>query len=573
MKFDSQMPANLIIIIILFFISLMVRIIGIDYGYFHGDERINYAAKVLSGELVPGDHYYPPLINYLNAIGFILLFSIGIILQFWSGIAEFRMQYFEDPTAFYVAARIVMAVFGALLAPLFFLIFRTLELSLRAAFLGGLLAALFPLGVFLSHIAKGDIALATSIIVCVWTVLERYSTAHPRRWDVSLGVAIALAVSFKHSAIFLLAPMMLVHAVALSRNTSIVEMLRSASVASLTAILLWPVLNIGIVLDLQNFLQYQRIQSVMSVRDDGLVEALGMMTDQAVDLVLGVNPVLAILGIVFLAYLFSPICRLPRRGLLAGLWGAMCVGTLIVASIVGTRQPEHLWVANFSMLLLFASLVLVDLIDRKPHTTRDRLTFASGWSLAVVSLAMGLWGTGIVLQQALAKPITSQVDRLLSERFADQKIITSFGINLPQRKEAQQAEFARWDRLAQKYDVVMPELAPERIIKTSAPNAVYYFNMPSVLHGLQDVGDDDIEYEVKAHAWPLQKEEWELEYWLRQDFSIFVIRNLRYALSKKSVPLIRDFHRELVDRCEKVQAFQAHKPLFLEWPVTVFRCE
>lgn len=552
----------------LFCLALLPRLAGVDFGYSLGDERINEGAKVLAGQLVPVDHYYPPLLNYLNAVAFAVLFGVGLVLQLWDSLGGFREQYFADPTPFYIAARAVTAIFGALLAPLFYGIARSLGMTLRAALLTGLLAALFPLAVFLSHISKGDIALASSVIACVWAVLERHRTERPLRWDIVLGIAVVLAASFKHSAVFLLAPMMLVHAVSLALATSPGAMLRSAGTALLTALLLWPVLNIGIVLDLQNFLEYQRIQSVMSVRDDGLGPALAMLAGQAADVVLGVNPVLAALGLLFPVYLLSPVCRLPRRRLLAGLWAAMLTGTLIVASIVGTRQPEHLWIANFSMLLLFAALTAADLAGR---AERGPAT-AAGWGLAAVTLALGIWGSGTVLHQALARPVTDRVDALLAERFADRKILTTAATTLPQQKEAQQAEFARWDRLAKKYNSAMPEMAPERIIQVSAPGAIYYRNMPSALYGLENVDEDDVDYEVKAHAWPLQREEWQLEYWLDQGFTVFVVRDLQHLVAESGVPLIRDFYRDLTGRCETVQAFPAAKPLFLEWPVTVLRC-
>ena len=568
MHFSSPTAPVLLPVLGLLAIALLLRVTGVDFGYFLGDERINEGAKVLSGQLVPTEHYYPPLMNYLNAVAFAVLFGVGLVLQLWDSLGGFRAQYFEDPTAFYIAGRTMTALTGAVLAPLFYLILRTLDMAPRAALLGGLLAALFPLAVYLSHIAKGDIALASSVIACVWAVLERHRTERPVRWDIVLGVTVVLAASFKHSAVFLIAPMMLVHAVSLALATSVGTMLRSAGTALLTAVLLWPVLNIGIVLDLQNFLEYQRIQSVMSVRDDGLGTALAMMAGQAVDVVLGVNPVLAALGVLFPAYLLSPFCRLPRRGLLAGLWVAMLTGTLIVASIVGTRQPEHLWIANFTLLLLFATLIVADLAGR---AGRGPVTIA-GWGLAAIALVLGLWGSGTVLQQALTTPVTAQVDALMAERFADRRVLTSAATKLPQQKEAQQAEFARWDRLAKKYNSAMPEMAPERIIQVSAPGAIYYRNMPSALYGLENVDEDDVDYEVKAHAWPLQREEWRLDYWLEQGFEVFVIRDLQHWMADSPAPLIRDFLRDLTGRCETMQEFPARKPLFLEWPVTVLRC-
>ena len=48
------------ILFLLFFVAWGLRVIGLDWGYLHGDERVNQAAKVLAGELIPDQHFYPP---------------------------------------------------------------------------------------------------------------------------------------------------------------------------------------------------------------------------------------------------------------------------------------------------------------------------------------------------------------------------------------------------------------------------------------------------------------------------------------------------------------------------------
>jgi hypothetical protein len=88
------------IFLALFAVALGLRLIGLDYGYFHGDERVNDAAKVLAGQLVPGQHFYPPFINYLNAVALVALFPVGLLSGWWEGAGDFRAAYFIDPTPF-----------------------------------------------------------------------------------------------------------------------------------------------------------------------------------------------------------------------------------------------------------------------------------------------------------------------------------------------------------------------------------------------------------------------------------------------------------------------------------------
>ena len=229
----------------LFLLAFALRALGADYGYFHGDERINDAAKVLAGQIVPGQHFYPPLITYLNGLAFGGLFALGLPLGWWGAPGEFRAQYFSDPTVFYLTARYLTAVIGALIAPLFFAIGRRVGLGLWPALTVGLLGVFFPLGVFMSHIAKGDVALATATVAVFWALIARLQAARPGRWDIWLGVLAVLVVSFKQSGVFVLLPLALGLAALLIRAEGVGAMARSMGRALLTVVLLWPVLVQG----------------------------------------------------------------------------------------------------------------------------------------------------------------------------------------------------------------------------------------------------------------------------------------------------------------------------------------
>ena len=65
------------LMLLMFIVAVLFRSIGINYGYWHGDERVNDAAKVLTGQLVPGQHFYPPLWNYINAVAYAIVYIVG----------------------------------------------------------------------------------------------------------------------------------------------------------------------------------------------------------------------------------------------------------------------------------------------------------------------------------------------------------------------------------------------------------------------------------------------------------------------------------------------------------------
>ena len=276
-------------VLILFVLAWGVRLVGVDVGYFFGDERINDAARAMTGQLIPGQHFYPPFLNYINAAAFAVLYAGGRVLDVWPDTAAFRAQYFSDPLPFYVTARVVVAGLAALTAPAFYLVARALRIDGWYAVGAGLLGLMYPLGVYQSHIAKSDVALASFAVLTLLALIRRHQPQAGGREDVVLAVAATIAISFKHSFVFLLLPLVIVHIIALWRSRSGAEAGKSFLRAMLTVGLLWPILNIGTVLDFQEFLAYQRIQSLMSHSDGSFLEAVRLFGTLAAGQVSGIT--------------------------------------------------------------------------------------------------------------------------------------------------------------------------------------------------------------------------------------------------------------------------------------------
>lgn len=550
------------LLLTLFAAAFAVRIIGVDYGYFHGDERVNDAAKVLTGQLVPGQHFYPPLLNYLNGIAFGVLYAGGRLLGVWSDTGAFRAQYFADPTVFHVTARLVTAALGALLAPLFYLAARGLRLPVWPAIAAGILGALLPIAVYQSHIAKGDVPLASAAVLFLVLLLARQRGGTGVWSDLALGAAAAVALSFKHSFLFLLLPLVLVHGVLLARAEGAAATARSFALSLGAVVVIWPVLNIGILLDWQNFITYQRIQSVMSVVGGSYPEAVALWAGSGFSSVLGLGPVGFAVALLFPVYLASPLCRLPQRALLACIWAALIVSVLVTLLLVGTRQPEHLWLPQAAGFALLAALALADVMRRN-------VAAVGLWALAV-----GFCGFGatVVSRQALAEPNRTDLQALLLERYADRRILTGIRLFLPQATEAFAMDQARLERLAAKYGVALPERAPERVAAADNGAALFYRRIPEVMYGLQNATDEELKGLVQAHAWPPQAEDWSLDAWLAQGFDVVVASDVDHALNDTQSRMLHAFWSDVAARCTIAAEIAPRKPLFLERRLTVFDC-
>lgn len=130
----------------------------------------------------------------------------------------------------------------------------------------------------------------------------------------------------------------------------------------------------------------------------------------------------------------------------------------------------------------------------------------------------------------------------------------------------------RNERLAKRYDVTLPSVAHERAADDADEDALFHVQMPSGMFGLEDVAEEDMAGLVRPFAWPLQPQEWQLDYWLEQDFTLFVVEDFDYLSRGTPSALFRSFYRELADRCALVDAIPPRKPLFLEGEVSLFDC-
>jgi len=545
----------------LFTIGFAIRTIGVDHGAILGDERINEAAKVLTGQLVPDHHFYPPLLNYITAVVYGVMFAIGKVLGVWPDPSAFRAQYFVDPTIFNVAGRVLVAAIAALAAPIAYWFARKMSYSkLEALFLSGFLL-LTPISVYLSYIFKGDPGLATFSLLSIVLFVLKVKGGVSRNLDIALAFAMVFALSFKHSFLFLMLPLAVSYLACAIQSIGATETLRSVLRIFITGLIAWPILNIGIVLDFHNFLAFQQVQSVMSITSGGtFVEALQLLWSRMIHWQSGIGVILPIL---FATFPFIALGTKAPRALIAA-WVAVVVGMVLVAYLVRLRQPEHLWVSFFVIMVLFAGLTLVEM---------TRLLKSLGVFVGATALGIALVGCIGIWQQTLARPITQDVAASLTTRYADRKVAT--GIPLPdvsQSRVAQEYELSRHQRTAEKYQISLPPLSAERIVPLDRAGTQFILPLPNPMSGLENARDQDLIGNIQPYAWPPQIADWQLDAWLEDGVDIFVVSNLAFLRAETTSDMLRAFYNELNERCQVVERFHPRKPLFLERETVIMDC-
>ena len=102
-------------------VALLLRLWGIHYGlpwlfYFHDEPQVVLRAlRFGTGDLNPHFFIWPgTLLLYLAFFAYSALYLVGMLAGWWRSAAAFAAAYFQDPTPFYLLARLESVAFGVL---------------------------------------------------------------------------------------------------------------------------------------------------------------------------------------------------------------------------------------------------------------------------------------------------------------------------------------------------------------------------------------------------------------------------------------------------------------------------
>ncbi len=549
--------------VLILLLAVAVRFTGIDWHGAHPDEHPSAAAKVLTGQLTDDLQYYPPLLNYVTAVLYAGYFAAGKAFGLWGSTGEFRAAFFTDRMPFFVLLRSVTAFWAALAAPLVYFLALRLGQKPWTAALAGVATAIIPASVYFSHIGKSDNGLASAFLLACLLALRLIDEPRSLSRQVALGAAIAFAFSVKHSALFLLGPAALMVVAALVRHgVRVGDLARLGAVTAAAAVVFWVPMNIGIVLDPHGFIAAQIVQSQMSSRDADWLTTLRLFYEV-------VTSEGGLPAAVVIAWLLVPgaILALPDRSArfcLWLLWIPTALSIVVIGSIAGDRQPFYLWLPQMTLMGATVALVLTLALS----SARRALRLSAGVLIAALVGAFTLQSAA-VLDQATAKPILLEVaDEIKRSVDPSEKILTTNALTpfLDTSSAGRDIDRARHERLAAKYKVELPPVAAESLVQKDTGYTVASF--PLVIGGLERTDPEKVKV-VLPYAWPLQPEEWRLDYWLERGFRVLVV-------SKESelaeVPAYRAMFSAIRSQCRPIGDFKSRRPLFNDFDTLIYRC-
>jgi hypothetical protein len=242
------------------------------------------------------------------------------------------------------------------------------------------------------------------------------------------------------------------------------------------------------------------------------------------------------------AGLAAPLLRRDR--LTFWIWSATLLGFGVVASIAGANVTANLILPYASLFLLLGSLTAVGLLVR-PGVAR-----VAGVVTTALILGQATLGSCVFLRQTLSPSVYWYAAQVL-ERIAvpeETRIMAGFPaqLGLPLNAEVQREESKRHERLAAKYGVTLPPTAPERNGSRSVVTKGYHIRSYCFSHYFDDLSEDQFG-QVRPFLWPLQQDEWELQDWLDQGYTVFVVGN-EPSLLRSPQESIRRFFDEVRQR-------------------------
>jgi hypothetical protein len=218
-------------------LALGLRLWSIGFGLpgiFNMDEKpiLDRALTFAKGDPNPHNFLYPTLYFYAVFIWEGLFFAVGYAVGTFKTLTDFQTAYFVDPSAHFIAARTLTAVFGVLTVAAVYQFGARLygwPVGLGAA----LFMAVAPIAVRDAHYVKLDVPVTFFAVMAhaalAAIVADPGVAARRRSWLIA-GVFAGLAISTQYYAAFLAIPF---------GATAVLDVRRSGRWQTSAALLLW----------------------------------------------------------------------------------------------------------------------------------------------------------------------------------------------------------------------------------------------------------------------------------------------------------------------------------------------
>jgi len=203
-----------LLLVILFAAGAFFRYYAINWGLpaeLNVDEThfVPRAIKFGTGDLNPHFFFYPSLYMYMLFVSYAVYFVAGYVTGVFGSATDFAIQYFIDPSPFYIIGRCLTATLNLLTAVLVYRIAarffnRNTALVATAAFLFSPLCAVH------SHYVTSDVPLTFFLTLDMYLGLRMMESGR-RKFYLAAGFVLGLSMATKYTSVLFAPVLVLMH--------------------------------------------------------------------------------------------------------------------------------------------------------------------------------------------------------------------------------------------------------------------------------------------------------------------------------------------------------------------------
>ncbi len=262
-------------------VALGLRVWGIDFGLPYELTHDEIHEIVRAFKLGAGEYDWESFgkggLYYFLFIEYGLIYLVWKLLGWVTDAQDFALHYFQDPTPFYLAGRLTVAVMGTLTCWVVFCIGRRLYnvwVGLGAALLG----ATAHYHALWSHYINVDIGLTLALWTSILAYLN-YESSGRRRWLLAAGAFGGIAIAFKVTGAIVLPLLLVAIGTPLGRWREPLQIIKTCVLAVAAVMIVLTIMAPEWVIDSLDFSQFSsRLVSPPKTSGDGADLTVNLVT-------------------------------------------------------------------------------------------------------------------------------------------------------------------------------------------------------------------------------------------------------------------------------------------------------
>jgi 4-amino-4-deoxy-L-arabinose transferase-like glycosyltransferase len=377
-------------------LALGLRVWGIDFGLpyeFTYDEvhEIVRAFKLGAGEF-DWDGFFKGGLYYFLFVEYGVIYVVWKLTGSVANAQEFAMQYFQDPTPFYLAGRLTVAVMGTLTCWVVFCIGRRLYnvwVGLGAALIG----ATAHYHALWSHYINVDIGQTLAMWTSILAYLK-YEASGKRRWLLAAGALGGVGIAFKVTGAIVLPVLLLAIATPLRRWREPLNMIKESFLVVLSLMIALTVVAPEWIFYSINFDRiFNATSAPPEVLSENLVQSIDMVTIYRSKSYWGYLELLARPYNIAVAVcaLYAIGLALWRRHRWDLIWASLIIVFLVIMSLASRNSPERYLLPLMPAFWLLSMRAIAAFTNQRPWATALALACVIALPLATLMYHNYMW--------------------------------------------------------------------------------------------------------------------------------------------------------------------------------------